>query len=328
MRRIIQSIFVIVASLAFTYGVIAQACCNTGVFGDQDCNGRLSLVDYQIWRDAYKNLNNPITPGVTNTQVTPTTPPNTNVKPVGNVPGNFTLAFQDEFDGSSLDMTKWTLGTPWGGQFCQGEDYFTNTDYSVTGGNLNIFYRRRAQTINDCGIERKYNTVFVQSKGKVTVHSGQYIEWRLKPAKGTGFWNIAWVMPNSWPDDGCAQNYEMDVFEHLGKGNADALATTTHVRSGCTGLDTDGGLGFAPSLDYSQAFHTAAVNWFPDHTEIFIDGKKVFTSSKFNGHDEPGFVAMNGFLGRPGDTWAGPSDGSTPAEAVFQIDYVRVWNRN
>ena len=28
--------------------------------------------------------------------------------PVGNVPGNWTLAFDDEFNGTSLDLTKWS----------------------------------------------------------------------------------------------------------------------------------------------------------------------------------------------------------------------------
>lgn len=320
MRRFIQIGILSFLILAVTYGACAQACCNTGVPGDQNCDGKMSLADYAIWRQAF--LGTGTTPPVASP-----TPTQSNVKPTGNIPGNFTIAFQDEFNGSSLDMTKWSLGTPWGGQFSQGEEYFTNTDYDVSGGNLNIHYTRRASPIVDQGITRTYNTVMIQSKGKYTAHSGQYIEWRLKPARGNGFWSIAWVMPNSWPNaDGCAQEYEMDVFEHLGKGNADIAAATTHVRSGC-GLDTD--TAFGPQIDYTQAFHTAGVNWFDDHTEIYFDGVKVFHSTKFNGHNEPGFLMMNGFLGRAGtENWAGPSDGSTPANANFVIDYVRVWNRN
>lgn len=327
MKRLVSSTLFGLALLVFTSGVYAQACCANNVPGDITCDGKLTIADFAVWRTAYIRDR---TTGTVTPAASPTIDPNPSVKPSGNVPGTFTLAVQDEFNTTSLDTTKWNLGTPWGGQFSQGEENFTNTDYDVSGGNLNIHFKKRASPIVVSNITRTYDTSMIQSKGKLSVHSGQYIEWRLKPAQGNGFWNIAWIMPNSWPDNACpTQQYEMDVFEHLGKGNADALGTTTHVRNTCTTpLNTDGGLGFAPVINYSLAYHTAGVNWFADHTDIYIDGNKVFTSSKFSGHDEPGFLIMNGFLGRAGDTWAGPSDASTPANAVFSIDYVRVWNRN
>lgn len=319
-KKVLRISILLVAVLIFAHGIYAQACCNNNVAGDANCDGKLSLADFEEWRRAFRTGGS--------TSPAPTTPPSTDIKPVG-VPGTFELAFQDEFNGTTLDTSKWSFGPPWGngsGQFCQGEEYFTQTDYTVSGGNLNIYYRRRANPINECGIIRKYNTVMVQSKGKVTVRDGQYIEWRLKPALGQGFWSIAWIMPNSWPAGTCAQRYEMDVFEHLGKNGGTTAAATTHIGPNCQ-LDTD--TGFGPAIDYTKDFHTAGVNWFPDRTEIYFDGKKVFTSSKFNAsYNEPGFLMMNGFLGAPGtESWAGPSTSATPAEAVFQIDYVRVWNR-
>lgn len=210
MRKLLRHVVLVVAVLILAHGVYAQACCNNNVAGDANCDGRLSLADFEEWRRAFR--------GTGGTPV-PTSPPTGDVKPVG-VAGNWELTFQDEFNGTDINRAVWNFGPPWGesGQFTQGEEFFTLTDYSVSGGNLNIYYRRRAQPIDYGGILRKYNTVMVQTKGKVTVRDGQYIEWRLKPAKGNGFWSIAWIMPNSWPAaDGCPQQYEMDVFEHLGK---------------------------------------------------------------------------------------------------------------
>jgi hypothetical protein len=124
-----------------------------------------------------------------------------------------------------------------------------------------------------------------------------------------------------------AQNYEMDVFEHLGR-SPNQLTMTTHVRSpsNCSQLDHDSTT--YTGSDLTTDFHTVGVNWFDTYTEIYLDGVKRFTSSKFAGHNEPGFIILNGFLGRAGDNWAGGPDASTPNEAAFLVDYVRVWNRN
>ena len=53
-------------------------------------------------------------------------------QPVGNIPGTWTLAFDDEFNATSLDSSKWTTmnGGGWGSTTCDA------SNVAVSGGNL------------------------------------------------------------------------------------------------------------------------------------------------------------------------------------------------
>ncbi|MPY91897.1 MAG: family 16 glycosylhydrolase [Acidimicrobiia bacterium] len=252
-------------------------------------------------------------------------PVGANVQPMG-ATGAFQLVAQQEFDGPSLDTATWTLGPPWGGQFCQGREHFTDNAFDVSDGLLRIFFRQRDEPVDHCGIPRTYDTAMLQSKGKLTVQSGQYLEFRLRAARGEGLWSIAWILPESWPDDACrTQTYELDVFEHLGKDPV-RINQSAHVRGTCEELEEDQAL-LQPGGDFTATFHVIGVDWGPEQVTYYIDGVESFRSSKFAGHDEPGFIVLNGFLGRAEDDWAGPESASTPETAEFQVDYVRVWDK-
>ena len=244
--------------------------------------------------------------------------------PVG-VPGAFAFVGGDEFDSLTLDTATWNVGPPWGGQFCQGGEYFTPDALGLEGGVLHIAFRRRAAAIDSCGISRTYDTAMVQSKGKLTVGSGQYLEFRVQAARGPGLWSIAWVLPLTWPDDACrVQQYELDVFEHLGR-DPDHVNQSAHTRGTCDDLAKDEVL--VPGADFTSSFHVIGVDWYPDHVQYYVDGQPTFRSTAFAGHDEPGFVLLNGFLGRAGDDWAEAATAATPAQSEFLVDYVRVWAR-
>lgn len=259
-----------------------------------------------------------------------TRPAQPDVQPVGQVPaaGAFRLVAQDEFDDDRLDTGTWNVGPPWGGQFCQGQEYFIDEGFDVSDGLLRIFFNRRDEPVDHCGIVRTYNSAMLQTKGKLTVRSGQFLEVRVRAARGDGLWSMAWVLPESWPDDACpTQQYELDVFEHLGR-DPDRLNQAAHVRGDCDTLDKDQSFVTSPGAkDFTSSFHVVGVDWQPDQVIFFVDGVETFRSSKFDGHDEPGFVLLNGFLGRADDNWAGPESASTPETAEYQVDYVRVWDR-
>jgi beta-glucanase (GH16 family) len=247
------------------------------------------------------------------------------VQPLGPA-GTFSLVAQQEFDGGSLDTATWALGPPWGGQFCQGREYFQDNAFDVSDGLLRIFFRRRTEPVDHCGIMRTYDTAMLQTKGRLRVGSGQYLEFRLKAARGDGLWSMAWILPESWPDDACrVQQYELDVFEQLGRDPV-RVNQSAHVRGTCETLDEDNAQ-IQPGGDFTASFHVIGVDWRSDQVTYYIDGQESFRSSKFAGHDGPGFIVLNGFLGRPGDDWAGPESASTPETAEFQVDYVRVWDR-
>lgn len=310
------------------------------ITGD-DANGlHPSLDAYEVMGENWFNALWAALPGLFPTGAAPvgdatpdqvaTAPATPDVQPVGQIPsaGAFRLVAQQEFEGRSLDTGTWNVGPPWGGQFCQGREYFVDNAFDISDGLLRIFFRQRDEPIDHCGITRTYDTAMLQTKGKLTVRSGQFLEMRVRAAAGDGFWSMGWVLPESWPDDQCrTQQYELDIFEHLGKDPAN-LNQAAHVRATCEDLLKDqASVPAEAGRDYTSRFHVMGVDWQEDQVVYYVDGRQTFRSANFGGHDEPGFVLLNGFLGRPDDEWAGPESASTPSTAEFQVDYVRVWER-
>ncbi|MCX6182430.1 MAG: glycoside hydrolase family 16 protein, partial [Bacteroidetes bacterium] len=131
------------------------------------------------------------------------------------------LVWADEFNGSSLDLSKWSYqignGTNdgfdvgWGNQESQ---YYTSRpeNISVTGGNLVI----TARAENYLGA--KYTSGRIRSLGKGDWKYGSF-EARIKvpePFQDSRLWPAFWMVPNTtdWPHSG-----EIDIMETGNIGN-------------------------------------------------------------------------------------------------------------
>ncbi len=116
------------------------------------------------------------------------------------------LTFSDEFDGGSLDKSKWSNGFGWG----QG----TNSDYGwcdpannvVSGGVLAQRIERRPKG------GQPFSVGCIHSKNKFAQEYG-YWEARIRAARCFGARTAFWGKPNdeSWPP-------EIDVVEVNGDG--------------------------------------------------------------------------------------------------------------
>lgn len=133
----------------------------------------------------------------------------------------YTLIWNDEFSGTSLDMAKWRYetGTGVNGDFGTGQlDRATDrpANVSLADGNLSI------TTTKENYIDRSYTSGRINTQGKFSAGPGTRIEARVWPRdvkyKGQGF--AFWMMPAEkpanetyimWPQGG-----EIDVMEYVG----------------------------------------------------------------------------------------------------------------
>ncbi|WP_236652101.1 glycoside hydrolase family 16 protein [Streptacidiphilus neutrinimicus] len=223
--------------------------------------------------------------------------------PVG-IQGSWHEVFADEFNGTSLDTSKWnpnwlgcgTCTTP--PVNSSEQDAYAPSQVSVGGGSLHLAMAQEPTTVN--GKTYPYRSGLVESSGKAQFTYGAF-EARIYLPPGSGGvanWPAFWTDGQSWPTDG-----EMDVMEGL-EGQA-----CYHFHS------PSGGPGGCASGDYS-GWHTYGADWEPGSVTYYYDGKEVgqittgITSA-------PQYLILNNGLNS--------SDAQPVAPSDMQVDYVRVW---
>ena len=244
---------------------------------------------------------------------------------------HWTLVWNDEFNGSQLDTSKWVYDIG-GGKWGNNElEYYTNRpqNVSVHHGKLVITARRGKYT----GPDKKdwdYTSGRLKTLGKFEQAYGRF-EARIKIPSGQGIWPAFWMLGADiekvdWPNCG-----EIDIMENIGKEPA-----TTYGTIHGPGYSGSGGIGASYNLPAKQKvsddFHVFAVEWEPNTIRFYMDKNLYATriSSELPPgkkwvYDHPFFLLLNLAVG--GD-WPGNPDASTVFPQTMKVDYVRVYSKS
>lgn len=255
-----------------------------------------------------------IIPTTTTTQAPTTT---TTAKPQK----QWELYWSDEFDGNSLDTSKWNieLGT-------NGEIVKKAENVKIEDGDCVITVRRDDSTP---GFD--YSSAYVTTANKFSFCFGR-LEFRAKLPTGQGMWPALWTLGDNyltiandekaWPLCG-----EIDVMELVGSSDPQNPFSNKKIMGTLHwGPDRDSHeqahkallLADSPSDDY----HIYAVEWDVDEMVWFVDDREYMRVSL----DDPDmgmafmqkhWIIMNINLYGHDDT--------TPDEAQMYVDYVRVY---
>ena len=262
--------------------------------------------------------------------------------------------WRDEFDGNSLDGTKWTaLNGGWKDENQQVRSCYTRSDenINVSGGSLNLIGLHKPGATCTGGNTKTgdFTSGFVQTKNKAYFKYG-YIEARIKMPKNKSTWPGFWMSPNNspysagWPDWG-----EIDIVEAKGS-NHQFAASDAHWRDKNTPTGQTGShrnrQGVIPSSKFgtndTTEWHTYGVKWTEGKLEYFIDGELHHTITEFKNSNSTGspngpfdqdfFLRLNLAIGGNyiDSPWDDPinSVGAANGEgfpATMSIDYVRVY---
>ncbi len=263
--------------------------------------------------------------------------------------------WRDEFDGNSLDGTKWTaLNGGWGDEGQQVRNCYTRSDenINVSGGSLNLIglYKPGATCTGGNTKTGNFTSGFVQTKNKAYFKYG-YIEARIKMPKNKSTWPGFWMSPNNspygpgWPDWG-----EIDIVETKGS-NHQFAASDAHWRDKNTPTGQTGShrnrQGVIPPSKFGTGndtteWHTYGVKWTEGKLEYFIDGEWHHTITEFKNSNSTGspngpfdqnfFLRLNLAIGGNyiDSPWDDPinSVGAANGEgfpATMSVDYVRVY---
>ncbi len=258
------------------------------------------------------------------------------------------LVWKDEFDGESLDKTKWNYwehNNPWNsGNYVneKGElvdqygfkvkHYYLRDNVKIKEGNLVIVLKKEAdKTVKINGEDRKilYSSGAVHTKDLFTVHEGK-IEMRAAMPKGVGVWPAFWTWPADYSQAvGSPAKEEIDIVETYGDrpdlvtGTAHALKADNTYAS-FTGKD----LKLRKSEDLTN-FNIYAVEWNEKEIKWYFNGRhyKTLSMKKVRKQTDNTFkmphflminVALQNKTGEDGDIYF-------PTE--MKVDYVRVYKK-
>ena len=262
---------------------------------------------YQYAVAAYDPAGNTSATSTAATVSTSTTP-----QPLG-VTGTWTLTFDDEFSGTSLDLTKWQPN--WLGSNNKtvtpppnSADLNCTAPAQVTEGSgvLNLAGVARSCRANN-------GKTYPYASGLVNTYNGYrftygYAEARIYipptasgvPADFPAFWADG---TGTWPSTG-----ELDVMEALG-GCGPGLGFHFHSNLGS--------FGGCASMSSATGWHTFGADWQSGMVTYYYDGVQVGQVTQgITG--SPMYLILDNCID---PTYGGP----TTVPATLQVDYVRVW---
>ncbi len=240
------------------------------------------------------------------------------------------LVWSDEFDGTSVDTSKWTfqlgdgseVGLPggWGNNELQ---YYQPDNATVADGFLTITAREESVG----GLD--YTSSRLRSLGKGDWTFGR-MEVRAKMPIGQGLWPAFWMLSSDTSIYGTwAASGEIDVVEYIGS-TPNRVFGTIHYGASFPGnvfASTD---YFLPSGTFNDDFHTFAVEWENGEIRWYVDDMLYATRTNWfstgGPYPAPFDVDFHLLLNLAvGGNLPGPPDASTVFPQEFVIDYVRVY---
>ena len=234
----------------------------------------------------------------------------------------WTLVWQDEFNGTEIDKSKWTFdkgGDGWGNAELE---YYTDRPENahLENGSLVITARKEAYKGSP------YTSARLKTQDLAAWTYGR-VEARIRIPRGQGLWPAFWMMGNNIYQVGWPGNGEIDIMENIGKEPA-RIHGTAH------GPGYSGPVGPSSPFDlasgaFADEFHVFAIEWQPAEIRWYVDDQLYKTLIPTGAHgkwvfDHPFFILLNVAVG---GGWPGYPDETSIFPQSMQVDYVRVYQK-
>ena len=277
---------------------------------------------------------------------------------VAQVPAGWTLVWSDEFDGDTIDPTKWDfdLGNGffdyqhqswvggWGNEELQ---FYTREPSNVFVKDSVLTIRALKESIHGCG----YTSARLKSRKRdgTPLFNKLYgrFEFRAKVPWGKGLWPALWLLPQHDRYGGWAASGEIDVMEIIGEKPREVL-NSIHFGSTFPKRSLITHVHELPGGSTVADWHVYAVEWEPGQIRFSVDGVHTATrdhwwscSKTLDGagveptraadlnawpapFDQPFYLVMNVAVG---GNFPGAPDDQTRFPAELVVDYVRVYDK-
>lgn len=240
----------------------------------------------------------------------------------------YRLVWEDRFGGPALNLDDWNMEVHEPGWVNHElQEYTTSPE--------NIFLRDGKLVLKPVKqSDGTYTSGRVSTQGKRDFTYGIF-EARLRVPRGKGFLPAFWLMTTSeekfgqWPRCG-----EIDIMEVLGHDTKTNYAT---IHYGIPHEQRQGKLELTEG-DFSEEFHTFALQWEPGLLRWYVDGAEFYRENQwycarenvgkipypapFN-HDF--YIILNLAVG--GDWPGDPDESADFVHSAMEVEYVKVWQK-
>jgi len=226
-----------------------------------------------------------------------------------------TLAWSDEFDGSSLNTGIWNYETGNNNGWGNNElEYYTNdvANVSVKDGCLQI-NALNSPNYNNSGFN--YTSARITTQGKYSFTYGK-VEIRAKVPGDKGTWPALWMLGSNIGSIGWPKCGEIDIME---------MGTVTGLDNILCSLHWGGDVSNSRKVEGSTAdFHLYSLDWRADHIAFYIDNVLLYSQPNNSGlpFNSNFFFICNVAVG-------GNMGGNTinlGSSSTMYVDYIRVYN--
>ena len=217
------------------------------------------------------------------------------------------LVFGDDFDGTSIDTSKWNPGS-W-----TSDAFYKSSNVLVSGGALHL----RAASAS--------SSAMVQTLGKFTFTYGR-VEGSVRVPHGQGFWPAFWLRPadltQSYPETDILEMWMTDRTDDIFDENL-AWFTDHWIDSSGNHQQTQ---RTYDGPNFTQDYHRFAIDWAPGSIRWYVDGvqRGRVTGTKIS--TVPMFLVYSLQIGHA--WWLG-ADGdpnaNTPYPSYLDADWIKVW---
>ncbi len=243
---------------------------------------------------------------------------------------DYTLVWNEAFDGNNLDSNSWEYqlgdGCPqlcgWGNN--EGQ-WYTNhpKNVYVKDGFLHIVALKEAMN------GKEYTSARLRTKGKKDFKFGR-IDVRAKLPKGQGIWPAIWFLPTENVFGGWPKSGEIDLVEVVGH-EPNVLWGTVHYGPDWPQNKYDNNRYYLPKGDFSDDFHTFSLIWQENEMIWLLDNHLIYQriipnllkpeNYPFN---ERFHLILNLAVG---GNWPGYPDATTVFPQEMVVDYVKVYQK-
>lgn len=236
------------------------------------------------------------------------------------------LIWSDEFDGTTLNTSKWGYnlgnGCPnncgWGNNELE---YYQKENATVGEGTLTIEAKKQAVS------NYNYTSAKIITQGKFSFQYGR-IDIRALLPKGQGIWPALWMLGNNISSVGWPSCGEIDIMELIGgKGRENQIHGTLHYED--NGHQYFGKSYSLNTQTFADAYHVFSLIWDQQSLKWYVDdvlfNETDISSNVMSEFHQKFYLIFNVAVG---GNWPGNPDATTTFPQKMKVDYVRVFQKN